>query len=111
MRGEFLDLGGHQLYYYAAGTRGAGEPVLFLHGFPASSHLWGSVVRAMPGGHRLIVLDQLGYGRSDRPEGAPVSADSRSASRVRSDLPVAATRSGVHPPARYRNSQGVTCGR
>lgn len=73
MRGEFLDLGGHQLYYYAAGTRGAGEPVLFLHGFPASSHLWGSVVRAMPGGHRLIVLDQLGYGRSDRPEGAPVS--------------------------------------
>lgn len=73
MRGEFLDLDGHRLYYYAAGTRGAGEPVLFLHGFPASSHLWGGVVRAMPGGHRLIVLDQLGYGRSDRPNGKPVS--------------------------------------
>ena len=73
MRGEFLDLGGHRLYYYAAGTRGAGEPVLFLHGFPSSSHLWGGVVRSMPGGHRLIVLDQLGYGRSDRPDGASVS--------------------------------------
>jgi len=73
MRGEFLDLSGHRLYYYAAGTRGAGEPVLFLHGFPSSSHLWGSVVRSMPGGHRLIVLDQLGYGRSDRPDNAPVS--------------------------------------
>ena len=73
MRGEFLDLGGHRLYYYAAGTRGTGEPVLFLHGFPSSAHLWGSVVRSMPGGHRFIVLDQLGYGRSDPPDGAPVS--------------------------------------
>jgi pimeloyl-ACP methyl ester carboxylesterase len=47
--------------------------VLFLHGFPTSSHLWGDVVRYMPAGHRLIVLDQLGYGRSDRPAGAEVS--------------------------------------
>lgn len=73
MRGEFLDFGGNRLYYYAAGTRGAGEPVLFLHGFPSSSHLWGPVVASMPGRHRLIVLDQLGYGRSDRPDGASVS--------------------------------------
>ena len=73
MRGEFLDLAGHRLYYYAAGTRGAGEPVLFLHGFPTSSYLWNDVVRLMPEGHRLIVLDQLGFGRSDRPDGASVS--------------------------------------
>ena len=73
MRGEFLDLNGHRLYYYAAGTRGAGEPVLFLHGFPTSSFLWTSVVRCMPEGHRLIVLDQLGFGRSDPPAGASVS--------------------------------------
>lgn len=73
MRGEFLDLAGHRLYYYAAGTRGAGEPVLFLHGFPTSSFLWNDVVRLMPEGYRLIVLDQLGFGRSDRPERAAVS--------------------------------------
>ncbi len=73
MRGEFLDLAGHRLYYYAAGTRGVGEPVLFLHGFPTSSYLWNDVVRLMPAGHRLIVLDQLGYGRSDHPDGAAVS--------------------------------------
>ena len=29
MRGEFVDLGVTRLYYYAAGTRGAGEPVDF----------------------------------------------------------------------------------
>jgi pimeloyl-ACP methyl ester carboxylesterase len=73
MRGEFLDLLGHRLYYYAAGTRGAGEPVLFLHGFPSSSHLWNGVVRRMPDGHRLIIVDQLGYGRSDRPGAAAVT--------------------------------------
>lgn len=67
MRGEFVDLTGHRLYYYAAGTRGAGEPVIFLHGFPSSSHLWQEVVREMPGGYRLVVLDLLGFGRSDRP--------------------------------------------
>lgn len=67
MRGEFLDLSGARIYYYAAGTRGAGNPVVFLHGFATSGHLWTDVVPLMPSGHRLVVLDMLGYGRSDRP--------------------------------------------
>ena len=67
MRGEFLDLSGARIYYYAAGTRGAGNPVVFLHGFATSGHLWNDVVPLMPPGHRLVVLDLLGYGRSDRP--------------------------------------------
>ncbi len=67
MRGEFVDLDGVRLYYYAAGTRGAGVPVVFLHGFATSGHLWSDVVSLMPAGHRLIVLDLLGYGRSDPP--------------------------------------------
>src|SRR5438067_1921087 len=69
MRGEFLDLGGTRVYYYAAGTRGAGNPVVLIHGFPTSSHLWNDVVPLMPPGHRIVVLDLLGYGRSDRPKG------------------------------------------
>ncbi|HXT17419.1 MAG TPA: alpha/beta hydrolase [Gemmatimonadaceae bacterium] len=72
MRGEFLDLSGARLYYYAAGTRGAGVPVVFIHGFPTSGHLWSEVVPLMPHGHRLVVLDLLGYGRSDRPLNRPV---------------------------------------
>ncbi|MEO7455210.1 MAG: alpha/beta hydrolase [Gemmatimonadaceae bacterium] len=67
MRGEFVDVGGARLYYYAAGTRGAGDPVVFLHGFPTSGHLWGEVVALMPAGHRIVVADLLGYGRSDPP--------------------------------------------
>jgi len=73
MRGEFVDLNGVRPYYYAAGTRGAGEPVVFLHGFPTSGHLWSDVVPLVPPGHRVVVLDLLGYGRSDRPLGRPVS--------------------------------------
>ncbi len=74
MRGEFVDLGVTRLYYYAAGTRGAGEPVIFLHGFPASSQLWHGVVREMPEGHRIVVVDLLGFGKSDRPALASLSA-------------------------------------
>ncbi len=82
MRGEFVDLGVTRLYYYAAGTRGAGEPVIFLHGFPASSHLWHGVVREMPEGHRVVVVDLLGFWKSDRPELARLSAPAH-ADRIR----------------------------
>lgn len=69
MRGEFVDVAGARLYYYAAGTRGAGEPIVFVHGFPTSSYLWHETVRHIPAGHRVVVLDLLGFGRSDRPMG------------------------------------------
>lgn len=73
MRGEFIDLAGARLYYYAAGSRGAGEPVVFLHGFGTSGHLWSDVVSLMPAGHRLVVVDLLGWGRSDPPAGRDLS--------------------------------------
>lgn len=72
MRGEFLDLNGVRLYYYAAGSRGAGEPIVLLHGFPTSAHLWSDVVPLLPSGHRVVVLDLLGYGRSDPPRESAV---------------------------------------
>jgi len=67
VRGEFVDVGGARLYYYASGTRGTGEPIVFIHGFPTSSHLWSDVATLTPKGHRVVVLDLLGYGRSDPP--------------------------------------------
>jgi pimeloyl-ACP methyl ester carboxylesterase len=67
LRGEFVEVDGTRLYYYAAGTRGKGDPIIFLHGFPASSHLWRDVIPEIPAGNRSVVVDLLGYGRSDRP--------------------------------------------
>lgn len=71
MRGEFIDLAGVRLYYYAAGGRGAGEPIVLIHGFPTSGHLWLDVVAKLPPGHRVIVVDLLGFGRSDAPMDGP----------------------------------------
>src|SRR5947207_9859881 len=73
MRGEFLDLADGRIYYYAAGTRGAGEAIVLIHGFPASSHVWFDVVAKLPTGHRVVVGDQLGFGRSDSPAAADYS--------------------------------------
>jgi pimeloyl-ACP methyl ester carboxylesterase len=74
MRGEFVDVGGARLYYYAAGTRGAGEPLVLVHGCLTSSHLWSCVVPCLPTGHRTVIVDLLGHGRSDPPAGQALTA-------------------------------------
>jgi len=79
MRGEFVDVGGMRLYYYAAGTRGTGDPVILLHGFPLSSRLWHAVARDFPAGHRLVIVDLPGYGRSDPPSPARTSCGANAA--------------------------------
>lgn len=72
MRGEFVDLDDTRLYCYAAGSRGAGEPVVLVHGAFASSHMWRDVTTRVPKGHRILVVDLLGHGRSDQPPDAPL---------------------------------------
>lgn len=67
MRGEFVDVGGVRLYYYAAGTRGGGDPIVLVHGFATSSLLWRRLIPLLPAGRRIVAADLLGYGRSDRP--------------------------------------------
>ena len=73
MRGEFVEIGQHRLYYYAAGSRGQGDPVVLIHGFPTTSHLWSNLVSLLPKGHRIIVPDLLGFGRSDLGDGADMA--------------------------------------
>lgn len=67
MRGEFIDVGGVRLYYYAAGTRGGGDPIVLVHGFGTSSLLWRGLIPMLPEGRRIVAADLLGWGRSDRP--------------------------------------------
>lgn len=73
MRGEFVDLGGVRVYCYAFGSRGIGDPVVLVHGAFTSSHLWKDVLPRLPHGHRVLVLDLLGHGRSDPPRGASMT--------------------------------------
>lgn len=73
MRGEFVDIGGTRLYCYAFGSRGAGVPIVLIHGSFTSSHLWRELLPRLPKGHRVLVLDLLGHGRSDRHAGRPMT--------------------------------------
>jgi pimeloyl-ACP methyl ester carboxylesterase len=48
---------------------GEGRPVLLLHGFPDSSHVWRHQVPALvEAGMRVIAPDLRGFGESDKPE-------------------------------------------
>jgi pimeloyl-ACP methyl ester carboxylesterase len=48
----------------------AGEPVILLHGFPETSHMWiGLMERLASEGFRCLAPDQRGYSSGARPEG------------------------------------------
>ena len=50
---------------------GKGEPVILLHGFPETSHLWLALMQRLGGdGYRCLAPDQRGYSAGARPEGA-----------------------------------------
>jgi pimeloyl-ACP methyl ester carboxylesterase len=52
-----------------------GRPVLFLHGFPDSAHIWrGEIAALAAAGYRAIAIDQRGFGQSDAPEGVDAYA-------------------------------------
>ena len=52
------------LHYLEAGE---GDPILLLHGFPTSSHLYRNILPELGTTHRAIALDLPGYGLSDKP--------------------------------------------
>ncbi len=49
--------------------RGAGEPVVFLHGIPTWGFLWRGIAPRLADGYRVIVPDLVGFGASDFAEG------------------------------------------
>ena len=53
-----------RIHYLEAGE---GDPILLLHGFPTSSHLWRNVMPELAKTHRVIAIDLPGYGLSDKP--------------------------------------------
>jgi haloalkane dehalogenase len=56
-----VDVSGARMAYH---ERGAGRPILFLHGNPTSSYLWRDVVPELEGHGRLIAPDLIGMGDS-----------------------------------------------
>ncbi len=63
-----VTVNGVRLHVATAGADDA-PPLLLLHGWPESRHGWDAALPLLAEDFRLIVPDQRGFGRSDRPEG------------------------------------------
>lgn len=62
--GEYLDFSGHRLF---TRSEGRGDALLLIHGFPTSSYDWARLWPKLAQGHRLLAIDMLGFGLSDKP--------------------------------------------
>ena len=64
---RFMEIDGLRLAYFDEGP-GDADPVLLLHGQPSWSYLYRKMIPVfLEAGHRVIALDFLGLGRSDKP--------------------------------------------
>ncbi len=63
---RFAEVNGTRLHYLIAGE---GDPVLLLHGYAQTSHMWRPLIAALAKTHRVIAPDLRGFGSSAKPEG------------------------------------------
>ena len=62
---KFIEVLGSQMHYV---DEGEGDPILLLHGNPTSSYLWRNVIPHLRPEGRVIAVDLIGMGKSDKPE-------------------------------------------
>ncbi len=63
---RFADVNGTQLHYRIGGT---GSPVVLLHGYAQTGHMWTPIMPKLAQRHTVIVPDLRGAGGSSKPEG------------------------------------------
>jgi haloalkane dehalogenase len=61
---RFLDVDGGAMHYVDVG---AGPTVLLVHGTPTWSYLWRDLVADLSTDHRVVAMDHIGFGLSDKP--------------------------------------------
>ena len=63
---KFAEINGVKLHYLVAGK---GDPVVLLHGFAQTSHMWRPLIAKLSDRHTVIAPDLRGFGQSSTPEG------------------------------------------
>jgi pimeloyl-ACP methyl ester carboxylesterase len=63
---RFAEVNGIRLHYLAAGI---GDPVLLLHGYAQTSHMWRPLIAELAKTHTVIAPDLRGFGQSAKPDG------------------------------------------
>jgi pimeloyl-ACP methyl ester carboxylesterase len=105
-RGHRLALDGRSVWVLdvPAIDDGAQDPLLVLHGFPSCSFDWRNVLEALRARRRVIAVDFLGFGLSDKP-------DLRYGMRLQADVIEAVARDlGLTAVALLTHDMGDTVG-
>jgi 2-hydroxy-6-oxonona-2,4-dienedioate hydrolase len=61
---KFVTVYAERIHYIEAGS---GAPVVLIHGLAGDTTLWDPVIPSLSKKFRVIALDQIGFGRSDKP--------------------------------------------
>jgi pimeloyl-ACP methyl ester carboxylesterase len=65
-KSNFAEVNGVRLHYLSAGK---GDPVILLHGYTESSHMWLPLIAQLAKDHLVIAPDLRGFGQSGLPQG------------------------------------------
>lgn len=65
---HFFDLGGVRYHYL---DEGQGETLLFVHGNPTWSFAWRNLIKNLSADYRVLAIDHVGCGFSDKPQDYP----------------------------------------
>lgn len=65
-KSHYVDVLGSKMHYVDTG--GPGSVVVMIHGQPTWSYLWRNVIPHVEKDHRVIALDLIGFGKSDKPD-------------------------------------------
>ena len=63
---RFVEVLGSKMHYVDTGGRGS--TVVMIHGQPTWSYLWRNIIPHLEAKHRVIALDLIGFGKSDKPD-------------------------------------------
>ena len=69
---RFANVNGVRLHYLAAG---AGDPVILVHGYAETSHMWRALIAELAAAHTVIAPDLRGFGESSKPAGGYTKAE------------------------------------
>ncbi|MYM65735.1 alpha/beta fold hydrolase [Pseudoduganella sp. FT55W] len=65
-KSNFIEANGVRLHYLSAGK---GDPVILMHGYTESSHMWLPLIAELSKNHLVIAPDLRGFGKSATPQG------------------------------------------
>ena len=65
-KSHFAEILGSKMHFVDTG--GDKDPILMIHGQPTWSYLWRDIIPQLEQNHRVIAIDLIGFGKSDKPD-------------------------------------------